>query len=247
MKKNSILLLLLTVSFFVNGQIHHNSGDTLFVWASEGINIFSNHYTNSEVLSHAEYGEKLLVLDCSYDSTISVVMNSPCLVNDNLTPVYKAKGKMIKVKFYDLEGYVFDVYLARIQPIEKYKSFDRFLEENIGIIKSFEHNKEPRRTETVYKNGIVRYITSFGSSNPGCLETTYIIPGLSLHEGFLIAYHLLGLKERESMDTPDCICAWHFVKLDDQYIEIDSSCEAFTGAYIRSDANFISIKIGIYM
>lgn len=118
MKRLIAIIGIVTISLQVGFSAdNYEIGDTLFVWAKNGLNLRESTGTKSKILSKISFGEWLLVQEKS-EETYNILAISPAestYYGKNTDPVI-FKGNWVKV--IDSKGnvgYVIDQYLLRIR------------------------------------------------------------------------------------------------------------------------------------
>jgi hypothetical protein len=233
-------LIILCLAPLIHGQIRYENGDTLINWASSGLNIRMTKESNSEILLNIPFGEKIIVLEKKNEEETKVRIKISCFIEGKKTPEFDLVGKMIKVKYGKSEGYVFDGFLSNFQPLSNNKNVDDQLEKNNEILKRFDLQKQSYSSQLVYSNGINKFAFSPGS---GCQENSYIIPEISLQEGFLFLYHVLRLNSDELNSEK---CRWYISDIGNNYIKISGTAGTDFSGSVTYFGNFTIITIGMY-
>lgn len=242
LKMKYIIKEILLTSFILImtfGQIYCQVQDSLYVWASPGLNIRKTSNPNSEIISNIPFGEKILPDWKETSENIDLRIKETAFVNNKETPELFLKGRMVKVNYNDQVGFVFSGFLSRF-PTHSSENlfFDDFLLQEFDTIKTFRYNNHYYSDQKFFDNGIVLFSLGDGA---GCQENTYIIPGISLNEGFLIVYQIfkLGNKDSSSYEYPD----WYVVENNEDSIEIKGIYQLDFYASIRKTNNFVTISI----
>ncbi len=100
--RNYPLLFLIFYSFNLTSQpIYTEVGDTLFVFSINGLNIRDSTSVYSNIISKAEYAEKIVVTEVTYAYNV----------------IDKRRGIWLKIKNNkNLQGFVFSGYLTKLYP-----------------------------------------------------------------------------------------------------------------------------------
>lgn len=110
MKFKIIVLLLLQSLLCFAQKSRFSEGETLYVWALNGLNMRKLPDAKSEKIATLPYGEKVTV-----QANIGVIIAHEVEEFKD----FKVKGVWLLVKFGDKEGFVFDGYLSRLVVPEK--------------------------------------------------------------------------------------------------------------------------------
>jgi Bacterial SH3 domain len=149
-----IFVILATNAYAIND---YNLGDNLFIWAKNGLNIRKDPNSNSPIVGKLSFGKKIIVIDENLKRTpFSLEINKiKELENNNSEETIKEKKKSknrlifngfwVKIRFNNIEGYVFDAYLSTLKPLsndkntskkgEDYDEHYELFKINFGLIK----------------------------------------------------------------------------------------------------------------
>jgi len=232
----SILIIIISCT---KGNTQTN--DSLFVHASSGLNIRKTIDPNSEIISNIPYGEKVLPDWTKKSEIIELRIKTSRYIHNKRTPEFHLIGKMVKVNYKDVTGYVFSGFLSSFPAFDNNSSFDNFLLNEFDTCKTFRYSNYYYSDQKMYKNGVISFTQGNGG---GVQETTYIIPSISLQEGFLIAYNILRLGDKKNSDNefPD----WYIWKKGEDFIIIEGIYQLEFSATIRKTNSYISITEGTY-
>ena len=237
------LFNLLIVPLLLNtlyGQTFYHEGDTLYVWASSGLNIRESFEKSSEIIGNISFGEKIVILKTGDNKSTELRVKSSCLIDSKPTNEFFLKGKMTMIRYKELEGYVFDAFLSRFTPIPTEYilfNFNEFLEnkfDTLQILKTYTGDNTSE--QIILSNGINIYTKTVST----CGQITYIIPDITFQEGFLIAYRLLHLEKKE-LNQNDC--QWYKYDSGYNFVEIWVYDDLLYKVSIRQINNFVSITI----
>jgi len=235
------MLFLFTLIITVSTQGYTQSKDSLFVYATSGLNIRKTSDPNSEIISNIPYGEKILPDWTEQSENIELRIKTSRYINNKKTPEFHLSGRMVKIEYKGVVGFVFSGLLSSFQAFPHDKGFGDFLLSKFDTCKTFKYNNYYYSDQKMYNNGINSFTQGNGG---GCQETTYIIPGISLQEGFLIAYNILRLGNSKNIDNE--ILDWYIWEKDDNYIHIKGIYQLEFSATIRSFNGFVILKEGVY-
>lgn len=104
-------------------QSRFKEGETLYVWALNGLNMRKLPDAKSEKIAALPYGEKVIV-----QANIGIIVAHEVEEFKD----FKVKGVWLLVKYGDKEGFVFDGYLSRLVAPEKGATYsiDFYVEKN---------------------------------------------------------------------------------------------------------------------
>ena len=171
-------------------------GDTLYTWAASGLNVREAPNTRSKVIDKANFGEPVLCKGEKHWQEYlygSVKIKDVQPIGDKETKTLTLKGNWVFVKYKDIEGYVFDAYLSKLQPPAK--------ESNIYILESFKKEfgvvkhigpqdslSESGGNKVVLGNGA--FLEEHYSESGGGITMT--IPHFSIEEALLMIMYYDG-------------------------------------------------------
>lgn len=233
-----------------NAIQRYDEGDTLFVWAKSGLILRASPDFKAEKISTLPYGTAVKTHSYKYRdediSEIEVAVVQPYNFNGKNYPGYKIPGLWVKVTAQGKTGYVFDGYLSKYPPANKIHQiplntytdeWSKYLSgafgESCQSKDTSRHRHTPKFDITFYKNGASRQSRSAGD---GVSAQTYMLPELSLEEGFLLANYFYDLEKNSNRavktDDPD----------DAPYLLLESSSNVLD---FDSESSFWGhIKIG---
>ena len=236
--KEILLTLLIILTF---GHIYSQVQDSLYVWANPGLNIRKTIDPNSEIISFISFGEKILPDWSESSDNINLRIKESAFVENKKTPELFLKGRMVKVKYKNQIGFVFSGFLSHFPVFPNDMSFLDFLITEFDTIKTIRYKSSYYSDQKIFENGIISF--SYNECS-GCSETTYIIPDISLQEGFLIAYHLFRLGDISK--NSNNYYFWYPRKIEENYIEISGSLDLDFFISVRKSYSFTTLIIGSY-
>jgi hypothetical protein len=210
MYKNTLLFLfcLTTIhSFAITG---YQPGDSLWVWAENGLHIRAQPNAQASILGKAPNGAP--VISCGYPETdfpyaVEVIRKSvhPLEKHQNITyPNFQLTGYWTRITYPGIVGYVFDGYLSK-QPTITGHQFEAAGKEDFHVswFKTHTHLLQQTGTPEYGPNDqkFVRYIFDTGhiieiSGGSGYWEKEMLFPGhLSVMEGYLIYAHTMKSEQ----------------------------------------------------
>ncbi|MFN0214137.1 MAG: SH3 domain-containing protein [Saprospiraceae bacterium] len=180
----------------------YNEGDTLYVWAQSGLVLREAPDLESNKITALQFGT--IVVPQNYKVPngieISVKAIAPCTYEGQNYSGYNIPGNWVQVFANGKTGYVFDGYLSIYPPPNsqdrKERSIDNYLARVFGIASHIMDMGTSQHVAKLdcdfYKNGASRQSRGAGD---GLAKTTYMLPELSLEEGYLIANHFYKLEK----------------------------------------------------
>ncbi len=219
MKSKILILLLLQTAWLFAQQSRFLEGETLYVWALNGLNMRKLPDAKSEKIAALPYGEKVIA-----QSNIGLIVAHEVKEFKD----FKVNGVWLLVKYGDKEGFVFDGYLSRLVAPKKgdefgYSAMDKYLEahdEKIGKVTDFNEEHCGLCTQK-YKSGIVKK----GHFGDGIPQNEYCIPNITQYEGFIF------LKFFYNADFK--ISKFKFDKKENKYILQEEDKDSGGGRYFH--------------
>ena len=208
-KQLALLCLAFFTSIYAAIAIHqYQEGDTLFVWAKSGLVLRAAPDYKAEKIITMPFGRAVKTLWHKYrDEDISeteVAVVQPYNFNGKTYPGYKIPGLWVQVTVQGKRGYVFDGYLSKYPPAlggrgGNREYWDDYLSRAFGksciSLDTTPYRHVPKYDIDFYKNGASRQSRGVGD---GLSVTTYILPELSLEEGFLLANYFYDLEKNSN-------------------------------------------------
>lgn len=202
------LFTLLFNAYSVVAIEHYAEGDTLFVWAKSGLVLRTAPDFKAEKMITLPYGTEVKTHFHKYRdkniAEIEVAVVQPYRHEGKDYPGYKIPGMWVQVTAKGKTGYVFDGYLSRYPPILAGKGSNREYWDDY-LLRAFgesctskdtsKHRHVPKYDIVFYKNGASRQARSVGD---GLSSHTYMLPELSLEEGFLLANYFYDLEKNSN-------------------------------------------------
>lgn len=210
MKKHLALLCFAFIAgMYPAGAIHqYQEGDTLYVWARSGLILRAAPDLKAEKIITLPFGTAVKTLWHKYrDEDISeteVTVVQPYNFNGKTYPGYKIPGLWVQVTVQGKTGYVFDGYLSRYPPAlgargANREYWDDYLSRAFGksctSLDTTPYRHVPKYDINFYKNGSSRQSRGVGD---GLSVTTYMLPELSLEEGFLLTNYFYDLEKNSN-------------------------------------------------
>ncbi|MCG8696676.1 MAG: SH3 domain-containing protein [Bacteroidales bacterium] len=191
MKKYFIILLFISTKLYAIDS--YKIGDTLYVWASNGIIVRNNPEQNSNVLGYLNYGAKVICLENKYKFEYNSFPILELDVNHNSiedSNDFSLNGRWLKINYGNSEGYIFDGYLSPLLPATNKSLLLEYFQriyDTITIIKERQYF-EAIECQVLLEKGIL--IDQFDNWGEGfSIHHTYHLP-ISMDEAFLLLSHL---------------------------------------------------------
>ncbi len=196
---------------------HYATGDTLYIWAYHGLSLRSSPSIKGIKKQTISYGESVVVLDSVKVQAFSV----------EDMPGITLQGYWSKVRYRNLEGWMFNGYLSKYPALSKAekKYADQrgkepllaYAEKNFGRAskRRLEINSDHptrdslnRRDIYTYRNGVIieDYLAQEGDG--GGSGQTYAFPDFSFEECYLLFVYNLdfsGYDPRYNKPDPDTV------------------------------------------
>lgn len=175
--------------------INYLPNDRLYVWAESGLNLREGKNFKSEIIKKIEFGEKVLCQGYKteyhyYNKSITIIDEIEFSKGQEFS--IELKGIWVKVKYKDIEGYIFDAYLSKLKPVKTTKhsqTIFEYFKESVGVA-NYLVKKDPKKeaglNKVVLNNGL--FFTEYVDSNKYGFKM--IIPDFSIEEIILLFNHL---------------------------------------------------------
>lgn len=198
----SLILLTLGLCFHLqlSGIHSYKKGESLFVWAKSGVIIRDTNNLNGARLDVVPYGEKIKVLGSKiyrYDEIAVNLIKPPkakkkARNNEAKKFGYDLEGTFVKIKYKNVEGFVFDGFLSHweapkfitIGNKKVMESLEKYIKRKFLVLEKEEEysdfNFDCALSKTIYSNQIIQ-------ENIACKTglTRLIIPNFSIEEVML--------------------------------------------------------------
>ena len=206
MKTKTITMFLL-LFFISKNSIANNfqEGDTLYVWAVNGLKLRKGPSLDFPIIKKLNYGEKVKVIDGLNDT---YRMSIKVIDREGSKNDFEIKGNWIKIKLVDdTEGYIYDGYLSRLPVMRldrnreynkeseeywKAETFGNYAKREFGGIQRMKDEiGNPRKGVVVYGDDIKVILTG-----EVCYDVEIEIPQLSFNEAYLL-FNLMYQVEKQ--------------------------------------------------
>lgn len=199
-----VLLATVTWAQFSAPPFYAYVGDSLFVWAKDGLSLRSEPSSKSSKKRALAYGTQVVVIGGGKPDSVTVI---PASIDKGgrRTSAFKLHGGWIGVRAGRDTGYVFSGYLSRMKPYKLKQdgddSISDWLEQTAGKLSTREYHDDHT---IAYSNHVVE---SSLISEGGGLVRYYFPRDRNFHDGFLLLNYFYGLHmskeeiaESESFD-----------------------------------------------
>ena len=186
----TLTLTVLSISSATTLANNYHSGDQLYVWAKNGLNVRSGPGTEFDILDGLIFGEHITVIEKTKKSfNVLGIPGRKATQYYAVTDPVILYGRWVKIRTTDsVEGYVIDQYLLDIQPDTSKK---KYLEPNLFISSVDTLYKNTEFTDGSGRNLAILYtyvggITRLESSGGVWGSEKYIIPNYSIEESLIL-------------------------------------------------------------
>jgi hypothetical protein len=239
------LLAILLISHFqlVADDRQFEVGDTLFVWADNGIIVRSEPSMDAKAIIKLSYGEKVTVLEVIDRELESEIIQS-VTVKNQVFPRITVIGKFVKVNLSGSIGYVYGGLLSRLKPMQKGERFEAYLSRVFGILTVVadvrQDNSDYRFKRIIYANGAM---LQQEHGNENWWNHLYLIPDITLNEAYLLINRLVCFEteyKRAINEGSDWI-ETHPTKFEPNAIVLQSG--PFEETCIKLESHYIFITM----
>jgi hypothetical protein len=191
------VFIMLCVLFSSNASAfeRYKAGDTLYVWATGGVNVRSK--PDGEIISKLSYGTPVIARQSDQGKSSEMEIISPRTINNISHPGVNIYGEYVEVSFKNSSGYIFDGYLSKFPPflckdnLTNCEGFRQYFSRVFGPEKELKNVQGPEGNfvRLIYNTGITYDLTASG----GWGGELIIIPDMSITEAFLFVNRVFGL------------------------------------------------------
>lgn len=237
-----IVITICHIKLFANSK-DFKTGDTLFVWANNGIFVRSRPDINSDLITKLNYGEKVIALEID-DRDFEYEIIKSTKTKKQIFPKISVTGKYIKINLSGQVGYVYGGLLSKLKPINKDENLEKYFDRVFGQLKILEDNhsetSDYKFKRIVYNNGT---ILQKENGNENWWDYLYFIPDVSLTEAYLLINKLVAFEEsyRRGLDE-----SWDWIEMypiNFQPNEIVFQSGAFEETSITKQSRYTVIKM----
>ncbi len=196
--KTYILLTISFLSFNAFGIISYAKGDKLYCWAKSGLTIRNEPGFKSSKIGLIPFNLSLTSQDFKDSQASDFPIVETYKGYNTEIDTLQLFGKWVKVKFDEIEGYVFDAYLSHLAAPIGNDHFN-FFNQNYGLVAQ-------KSDTTIIEREVNTLVWSNGSSYKsrmleGGPEFRYILPDFSLEEAIILfnsVYSDITKREQKS-------------------------------------------------
>lgn len=206
MKSKIIITILLTILLSeLSIANSYQKGDTLYVWATSGLNMREGPGTNFPKMKKLEYGERVKVIDQQLkNKSLSLTI----LKQNKRHNLFKLNGHWVKVQIGSRTGYVFDGYLSRLPAMKMKKTsagetyfehFNEYAKREFGIDSTALNADSLKNYDEryVYQNGMEwKYPAS------ECYFASLDLGDLAFNEAYLIFDKMTSFEQQAKFFHP---------------------------------------------
>ena len=216
MKNRSFLIVIITVLSilpqFAFSANQYYAGDTLYVWARSGLNMRDSADIKAGKIQTLPFGTMVIVQDSKYpfeQETQKIRVINSRTIDGQKHPGYSLQGNWIKVITGDTEGYLFDGFLSKFQPLKieeielegkmqlaAAEQIPEYFERIYGKLKKFNAtptNKWQSIQRTIFGNGATYEDIQYEVAG----SEQIIIPDMDLEEAYLF-FNMCFLLEKSN-------------------------------------------------
>jgi hypothetical protein len=188
MKYTAIFLLIVlqgTGAYASTGEF--SAGDTLYVWAIDGLMIRKGAKFDSPSLMKLDYGTAVVVLE-RIGGEMEFVVADAIDRGQKTFPGISVFGEFLRIRHMGVEGFIFGGFLSRLAPLREKESLNDYFKRIFGPLQTIDRSKkiseavEHRFKRTIYKTGIISEFETDGYGS----RSLYFIPDISMNEAYLL-------------------------------------------------------------
>jgi hypothetical protein len=237
-----IIITICHIHLFANSK-DLEVGDTLFVWADNGLFVRSRPDINSDLITKLNYGERVIVLEID-DRDFEYEILKSTKTKKQTFPKISVIGKFIKVNLSGKVGYVYGGLLSKLKPINKDENLVEYFDRVFGQLKILEdihsETSDYKFKRIIYNNGT---ILQKENGNENWWDYLYFVPDISLGEAYLLINKMVSFEEnyRRALDEVWDAIEMYPVKFEPNAIVFQSG--AFEETKITKQSRYMVIKM----
>lgn len=218
--KFSLLFIFLLSATVAGAQFNvptFSAGDSIFVWAKDGLSLRTEPSSKSSKKRALAYGTPGVVVESGkYDSV--TVITAATDKEGHRTSAFRIHGRWVRVHAEQDTGYVFSGYLSEMEPYKRkngeHASISAWLEQTAGKLSTREYQNG---NTIAYTNHVVE---SKHNGEGGGYTRYYFPRDKSFHDGFLLLnyFYDLHISKEEVAE-----CVWFNLTQGPDLLEIVSS------------------------
>jgi hypothetical protein len=197
--KISIMRYLLIAIILLQGLRAHaitrefSVGDTLYVWANDGLMMRKEPRFDSPSLMKLDYGTATVVMERT-GGEAEFVVASAIERNQRTLPGISVFGGFVKIHYKGMEGFIFGGFLSRLVPMHNNEPLTDYFNRVYGQLQLIDRsNDHTVSRRVIYKTGIVHEFE--GGREKAWFRHLYFIPGISMNEAYLLINRSTGFEE----------------------------------------------------
>jgi hypothetical protein len=188
--KSFFTIVLITFTAVVLAADNYNPGDTLYIWAKNGLNLRKSYAVTSPVIRKLDFGETVIVIEKTNEPyETALIEGLPHEEPDLHIDPFVCKGLWVKVKLLSGEtGYVVDPYLLAMDPDAFYVVGNPT--DPMHVIRHDTLWVNPDTAYNAQPIACLRLHHPYNVATEVCLaaidsEHTYIFPGMTTEEALI--------------------------------------------------------------
>lgn len=233
-----LISLSLTFLYTSNLSAHSNDykiGDTLFVWADNGILVRKQPDINSESIKKLNYGERIVIQEIDERNFEYKIMESVTHQKE-VFPGITVAGNFMKISFSGTVGYIYGGFLSRLKPINQGEGLEVYFARVFGqlkILADVRHDNSDNRFKRIIYNNGTTLRQEWGNEN--WWSHVYFIPDITLREAYLLVNRLVGFEKnyKTGLDGGSTWIETHPIKFESNTIVLQ------TGAFEQTDISVL--------
>ncbi len=207
-------IIMFFVSFLITVQCYgiteYKVGDKLFVWAKSGLNLRESPDPKSGIITKIHFGKSVECLgrknSHQYDEDSEKITETVVTSTGNTSKI-TFNGRWVLVRCGRHEGYVFDAYLSKLDPLYplpdsiNVMNYFTVLCDSYHYLAKMDRNLEYGEEKIAFNNGA--YMAFYYSS--GGYSFQLVLPEFSMEEAFLLVRYLDNYSTRITYDNAHSI------------------------------------------
>lgn len=168
-------------------------GDTLYVWANDGLVMREEPRFDSPSVVKLDYGTADTVLE-GIGEELEFVEARGIHYNKTTWQRISVFGRFVKIQYMGMEGFIFDGFLSRLVPMHDKERMPDYFNRAYGQLQMIDRSDEQKESgKIIYKTGIM-YEFARGREK-AWNDYRYFIPDISMNEAYLLINRSSGFEE----------------------------------------------------
>jgi hypothetical protein len=242
MKMSLLFLIWVTLLPVTGAKCNAQSpGDTLYVWASQGLLLRKDPSFKSDIVTKLSYGTKVVVEEITRSNAGFEIVKSQ-QINNTLTPPIILKGRFVKVTAGGKVGFLSDGFLSSLPPIDSNEQLKNYFYRVFGggeILKEIKHeNSGYTFLMCSFSKGVFLQEEQGRENSWDCF---YLIPNITVQEAYLLINRLTSFEANFIRELEAGVEAHEYcpITFDDNAVVLQISL--FDTTEIRMRNNFVTI------